>query len=118
VAGGGGVGEARGGSIKGFGAIAGLRADAGAVDVTLRAGAGVDSSGAPFGRARFGGGSTTQENGNSTTVGRGSKGTNGVAVAEETSRLINGGGTGGQLPPAGGDISPGGEIASFARGGV
>ncbi|MBI5426035.1 MAG: hypothetical protein HZA32_18330 [Opitutae bacterium] len=65
-------------------------------------------------RAFLVGGSTTQENGICEIAGR-SSGTNGVAVADDTSRFTTDGGNGGQLPPAGGDASA--ELASRGCGG-
>ncbi|MBI2513585.1 MAG: hypothetical protein HYV96_16590 [Opitutae bacterium] len=131
-AGAGACGDARPDAIAGFGTTAGMRAFAGArgacvafvafvagvVGTTLRAGAAGFSSGAPRERARFGGGSTTHENGISEIAGRFSSGTNGVAVADETRRLISGGGTGGQLPPEGADTSPLEAGDPLAGGGV
>jgi hypothetical protein len=62
------------------------------------------------------GGSTTHENGISGTVGRFSSGTKGIAVADETRRLISGGGIGGQLPPGAGDASAEDDCASRCGG--
>ncbi len=76
------------------------------VGTTFRTDDTLPSSPGPSKRRRLVGGSTTQEKEVSNATGRFSSGTKGTAVADETRRLTNGGGTGGQLPPAGGEISP------------
>lgn len=58
-----------------------------------------------------------QENEVSVPAGFFSSGTNGAAVADDTNRLISGGGTGGQLPPEGGDVSAP-DTESFCVGGI
>ena len=99
----------------GFGVTAG-RPTSATVGVTARAVA-VALAAVPVPRERFAGGSTTHENGISEIAGRFSVGTNGVAVAEDTKRLTNGGGIGGQLPSeVAGGVAAAGE--SGRRGGV